>query len=456
MCGVFGAYDPTKKPVLEDIYLGLYALQHRGQESAGISWSNPDNSVGTMKGMGLVHRALRQEDLAAMPPWTGIGHVRYSTTGGSFHANAHPLTATCARGDIAIAHNGNITNAGEIRTFLQNRGAIFQSTGDTEVILHLMAHQPQKPPLEALLSSLARLQGAFSLTVLLEGSLVAARDPWGFRPLVLGKRDTTWYVASESCALDIIGAHIVRDVEPGEVLVITPEGLQSLRISRTVKRQHLCSFEYVYFARPDSVIDGVSVYHARKAMGHLLANASAVEADMVTGMPDSGTLAAMGYAEQSGIAYEKAVVRNRYVGRTFIQPTQRVREIGVRIKLNPIEKVMQQKNVVVVDDSLVRGTTSRRMVGMIREAGARKVHLRIASPPVKFPCYYGIDTPTREELVAARMDLGSLEKMVGADSLSYISRKDLLASIGLAPERMCTACFTGEYMEEENRHDFEL
>ncbi len=455
MCGIFGAYSPKGSSVLEEVYLGLYALQHRGQESAGIAWSNSGGTIGAMKGMGLVHKALDQNALAEMSSFAAIGHVRYSTAGGSFSANAQPLTATYARGDVAIAHNGNLTNANGTRQLLQSRGAIFQSTGDTEVILHLMAHQSHKPPLDALLSSLRRLRGAFSLAVLLGNRLVAARDPWGFRPLVLGKREDSWYVASESCALDIIGAKLVRDVRPGEVLIIDHKEVQSLTIPHAASRQHLCSFEYVYFARPDSVIDGVSVYNARKEMGRRLAKENPVPADLVTGMPDSGTIAAIGYAEGAVIPYEKAVVRNRYVGRTFIQPTQRVREIGVRIKLNPIGEIMRDKDVVIVDDSLVRGTTSKRMVRMIRDAGATKVHLRIASPPVRFPCYYGIDTPTTEELVAARMDLPALEKLVEADSLSYISKEDLLASIGIDPCRMCTACFTGEYMEEKD-HEPEL
>ncbi|HPJ24966.1 MAG TPA: amidophosphoribosyltransferase [Synergistaceae bacterium] len=450
MCGIFGAYSPKKISVLEDVYLGLYALQHRGQESAGIAWSDSGGTIETMKGMGLVHKALNQNTLAGMSSFAAIGHVRYSTAGGSFSANAQPLTATYARGDVAIAHNGNITNANGTRQLLQSRGAIFQSTGDTEVILHLMAHQSHKPPLDALLSSLRRLRGAFSLAVLLGNRLVAARDPWGFRPLVLGRREDTWYVASESCALDIIGAELVRDVRPGEIVIIDNNDLQSITIPHTATRQHLCSFEYVYFARPDSVIDGISVYNARKEMGRLLAGENPVSADLVTGMPDSGTIAAMGYAEGSGIPYEKAVVRNRYVGRTFIQPTQRVREIGVRIKLNPIGEIMRNKEVIIVDDSLVRGTTSKRMVRMIRDAGATKVHLRIASPPVRFPCYYGIDTPTSEELAAARMDLPALGKLVEADSLSYISKDDLMAAIGIDPCRMCTACFTGEYMEEKD------
>lgn len=450
MCGVFGAYSRAGKPVLEDVYLGLYALQHRGQESAGISWINGSSSPKSMRGMGLVHEALDQHELSKIEAHCALGHVRYSTAGASLAANAQPLVASYAKGPVSIAHNGNLTNSEGIRQYLENRGAIFQSTTDTEVILHLMAHQAHKPPLDALIDSLRRLQGAFSLGVLFQDRLVAARDPWGFRPLVLGKRDDVYYIASESCALDIVGAEIVRDIEPGEIVVIDGNGIKSLRIPHQPKRRFHCSFEFVYFARPDSIIDGRSVYEVRKALGKKLAAANPCPgADMVTGMPDSGTLAAMGYAEESGLPYEKAIVRNRYVGRTFIQPTQRVRELGVRIKLNPIGKLMQDKEVVVVDDSIVRGTTAQRIVSMMRNIGARNVHLRIASPPVRFPCYYGIDTPSSEELAAARMDLEKLEKQVGSASLAYISEEDLVDAIGLPRCETCTACFCGRYLEEK-------
>jgi amidophosphoribosyltransferase len=456
VCGVFGAFSTTSRPVLEDIYLGLYALQHRGQESAGIAWFD-GRELSTAKGMGLVHEALRQEELARNPASVGVGHVRYSTAGGSFFTNAQPLTATYARGHVAIAHNGNLTNADGIRAYLQGRGAIFHSTSDTEVILHLMAHQAHKPSLDALLSALLRLRGAYSLAVLLDGRLVAARDPWGFRPLVLGRREDVFYVASESCALDIVGAEFVRDVAPGEVVLIGDEGFRSLSISHKAKRCYSCAFEYVYFARPDSVIDGISVYETRKRLGNYLARRNPVpKADFVVGMPDSGTPAAIGFAQEAGIPYEKAITRNRYVGRTFIQPTQRVRELGVRIKLNPIEACIAGKELVVVDDSLVRGTTSQRIISMIREAAPKGVHLRIASPPVRFPCYYGIDTPTSEELAAARLDMQALERLVGADTLAYLSREDLLAAIGKPESSVCTACFCGDYMDEENGLDLEI
>jgi len=448
MCGVFGAFSPSGSSVLEDVYLGLYALQHRGQESAGISWINGEENIHSLKGMGLVHIALDQKKLASIQAGCAIGHVRYSTTGESLLANAQPLAAKYARGPIAIAHNGNLTNADGIRRYLENRGAIFQSTTDTEVIIHLMAHQSHKPPLDALVDSLRRLRGAYSLSVLLGKRLIGARDPWGFRPLVLGKRGDVTYIASETCALDIVGAQFLRDVEPGEIVMIDSTGIKSLRIPVRTTRHYACSFEYVYFARPDSVIDGRSVYKVRKALGErLAAGAPSPSADFVTGMPDSGTLAALGYSEASGKPFEIAVVRNRYVGRTFIQPTDLVRNLGVRIKLNPIRELLKDREVVVVDDSIVRGTTARRIVNMMRENGASAVHLRIASPPVRFPCYYGIDTPTCEELAAAQLDLPSLEKMVGADSLLYMSAEDLVSAIGKPRCELCTACFTGDYLQ---------
>lgn len=459
MCGVFGAFSSDGNSVLEDVYLGLYALQHRGQETAGIAWTDfpAGGNVHTMRGAGLVHTALDQKALSSRTARSAIGHVRYATAGGSDFSNAQPITANYARGSVAIAHNGNITNATGIRQYLENRGAIFQSTSDTETILHLMAHQPHKPPLDALVGSLRVLRGAYSLAVLLGDRLVAARDPWGFRPLIIGRRNEVTYVASESCALDIVGAEIVRDVEPGEILVIDKKSLKSLRIPVTPRRKHLCAFEYVYFARPDSVMDGRSVYAVRKALGCNLARSSPCPgADTSTGMPDSGTISAIGYAEASNLPYEKTIVRNRYVGRTFIEPTQRVRELGVRIKLNPIANMIDGRSLVVVDDSIVRGTTVQRVISMIRDSGAREVHVRIASPPVRFPCYYGINTPTCEELAAARMDTKTLCKSIGADSLAYISVEDMTAAIGLPASETCTACFTGEYLQGGDDYEMDL
>lgn len=420
MCGVFGAYSQSGSAVLEDIYLGLCALQHRGQLSAGVAWID-GGSVHIKKGLGLVHEALSQSELAQVEAHTAIGHVRYATAGGTRPEDSQPLGANYAQGPIAIAHNGNLTNAVALSSYLANRGAIFQTSCDTETIIQLMAHQPGTVQLEALETALSKIKGAYSLAVLLNDCLIAARDPWGFRPLVLGRRDDTYFVASESCALDIIGAELVRDVEPGEILVIDRRGIISRKLPKEAQRHHHCSFEYVYFARPDSVIDGRSVYSARKRLGSCLAKSCGCPREaVVAGMPDSGTLAALGLAEEAGMDFEAGVVRNRYVGRTFIQPTQRVREAGVKIKLNPQPGIFDGKEAVIVDDSLVRGTTAGRIISMIRESGAERVHMRIASPPVRYPCYYGIDTPSSEELIAAQMDIPELCEKIGADSLRYI------------------------------------
>lgn len=458
MCGIFGAFCKNGSSVLEDVYLGLYALQHRGQESAGIAWNPNGGSEGVLsfRGMGLVHVALDQKHLSSISANSAIGHVRYSTTGPSDLSNAQPISANYSMGSVAVAHNGNITNACGIRKMLEARGAIFQSTSDTETIIHLMAHQSHKPPLDALVDALRRLRGAYSLVVLIGNRLVAARDPWGFRPLVIGRRDDTTYIASESCALDIVGATLVRDVEPGEIVVIDEAGIKSIRIPHSAERKYACSFEFVYFARPDSVIDGRSVYEVRKALGCRLAGRSPCpSADMVTGMPDSGTIAAMGYAQCSKQLYEKAIVRNRYIGRTFIQPTQRVRNLGVRIKLNPIKSLITGKELAVVDDSIVRGTTVKRVISMFRQDGAARIHIRIASPPVRFPCYYGINTPTCEELAAARLDIETLRCEIGADSLDYLGVDDLVSAIGLPETNICTACFSGDYLDggEDNGMD---
>lgn len=449
MCGIFGAYNAGGGKVLEDIYLGLYALQHRGQLSAGVAWIN-DGSIHIEKGMGLVHEALSQEALAAIPVHTGIGHVRYATAGGTELADSQPLGVNYAQGPVALAHNGNLTNACGLSSLLENRGAIFHTSGDSETILQLMAHQPNLVQLEALESSLEKIQGAYSLAVLFKDCLVAARDPWGFRPLVLGQKGDTTYVASESCAFDILGAEIIRDVEPGEILVIDKRGIISRKMRAKPGRCCHCSFEYVYFARPDSLIDGRSVYTARKNLGRGLTKKGIPDNAIATGMPDSGTIAALGYAEKAGVPFEAGIVRNRYVGRTFIQPTQRVREAGVKIKLNPQPEVFQNKEAVVVDDSLVRGTTAKRIVSMIKESGAEKVHLRIASPPVRYPCYYGIDTPSSGELAAAQMTIPELCSEIGADSLDYLSCDELAKAIGFSKEELCMACFDGNYLDNED------
>jgi amidophosphoribosyltransferase len=457
MCGVFGAYSKTDC-VAEEVYLGLLALQHRGQESAGVAWIDGFGRVNAEKGMGLVHEALDQNSLSKTRVTSAIGHVRYSTAGGSMIQNAQPICANYAQGPVAIAHNGNITNLSELRSALENRGAIFQSTSDTEAILHLVAHQPGKRPLDALLYALERARGAFSLVVLLQEGLVAARDPWGFRPLVLGRRDDNYYISSESCAFSLIGADLVRDIEPGEVLLINDGGLTSYRLNADAERRWFCSFEFVYLARPDSVIEGRSVYKARQEMGRRLARDGDGEscrfrgdssaADFVACLPDSGTTAAIGYAEESGIPFAAAVIRNRYVGRTFIQPTQRVRELGVRIKLSPSRELFAGSSAILVDDSLVRGTTAGLVVAMIRECDAKELHLRISSPPVRHPCYYGIDTPSRGDLAAAEQSPEGIAASIGADSLRYLSKDEMIAAIGIAKERLCTACFDGRYLDD--------
>lgn len=452
MCGVFGAYSMNGASVLEDVYLGLCALQHRGQLSAGVAWIE-EGTVNIKKGMGLVHEALNQNCLSRIHADTAIGHVRYATAGGTLIEDCQPIGANYSQGPVAIAHNGNLTNAQGLNSYLENKGAIFHTSSDTETILQLMAHQPGIVQLEALEKSLAKIQGAYSLAVLFEGCLIAARDPWGFRPLIVGQKNETIYVASESCALDILGAEIVRDVEPGEILVIDRRGMISRKLSVSPPKRCHCAFEYVYFARPDSVIDGRSVYRARKELGIKLAGSAVPENSVVTGMPDSGTLAALGYAQKASLPFEMGIVRNRYVGRTFIQPTQLVREIGVKIKLNPQRTAFINKEAVVVDDSLVRGTTAGRIVSMIRENGAKKVHLRIASPPVCFPCYYGINTPSSDELAAAQMDIPALCKKIGADSLEYLTCEQLRDAIGLPSSELCTACFDGSYLENEDYSD---
>lgn len=448
MSGIFGAYSTTNKPVLEEVYLGLYALQHRGQESAGIAWAE-DGHVASLRGMGLLHNAIDQQRLAGESANCAIGHVRYVPLESSQLQNVLPICANYARGPVAIAHDGLVTNLAELTRQLEQRGAIFQSSTNSEAILHMMAQKSHMQPIDALVDALKKLEGSYAIAVLLEDSLVAARDPYGFKPLVIGERGGTYYAASESCALDIVGAKLLRDVEPGEIVVIGAKGVKSLRVrqERCGRCMH-CAFEYVYTARPDSIIDGHSVYEARKEMGRRLARKSPCgEADLAAGMPDSGTISAIGYAQAAGTPFEMGVVRNRYVGRTFIQPTQKVRELGVKIKLNPIAGIFKDKKAVIIDDSIVRGTTAERIVSMIRNCGAAEVHLRIASPPVLHPCRYGIDTRKEETLAAVRMTLDELCKKVGADSLDYLTEEDLVAAIGLPEDKLCTACFTGKYLE---------
>ena len=463
-CGVFGMYDFSGADVATSIYYGLYALQHRGQESCGIAVSEtngPKGKVTTYKDMGLLNEAFKPEILDAMKGDIGVGHVRYSTAGSSTRENAQPLVLNYVKGILGLAHNGNLINAPELREELAYTGAIFQTTIDSEVIAYHIARERlnSKSVEEAVGRAMKKIKGAYSLIVMSPRKLIGARDPFGFRPLCIGKRDQAYVLASETCALDTIGAQFVRDVEPGEIVTISPEkGIESDKSMCIPKEKHArCIFEYIYFARPDSILDGVSVYHSRIMAGKYLAMDSPVEADIVTGVPESGNCAAMGYAMQSGIPYNTAFVKNAYVGRTFIKPKQKSRESSVQIKLNPIKEVVQGKRVIMIDDSIVRGTTSDRIVRMLREAGATEVHVRISSPPFLWPCYFGTDVPAREQLIAYNRSIEEIRQIIGADSLGYL-RIDRLSQIADGLE-ICKGCFTGDYPmsppTEDIRGEFE-
>jgi amidophosphoribosyltransferase len=441
-CGLFGIFGHPEAARLT--YLGLYALQHRGQESAGIVAAD-GGRLHVEKGMGLVSDVFDERRLEALPGDRAIGHVRYSTAGDTVTANAQPILIDCHRGPIALGHNGNLVNAAKLRTDLEAAGSIFQSTSDTEVILHLYARSHREKLEDAIAASLSKVMGAFSLLFLTPDALVAARDPWGFRPLAIGRLEGATIVTSETCALDLIDADYVRDVEPGELVVIDRDGLRSFRpFPPEPVRQ--CVFEHVYFARPDSLVFGRNVLESRLLLGRQLAREAPADADVVVPVPDSGNGAALGYAQESGLPFQWGLIRNHYIGRTFIEPRQAIRSFGVKIKLNPVRSVLEGKRVVLIDDSIVRGTTSRKIVSMVRESGAREVHMRISSPPTTGPCYYGIDTPTKGELIAASHDVEEIRRHIGADSLRYLSPEGLLASVG-DPQgnRFCTACFTGRY-----------
>jgi amidophosphoribosyltransferase len=441
-CGLFGIWGHPEAARLA--YLGLYALQHRGQESAGIVATDRER-LRVEKGMGLVNDVFTDERLDRLVGDGAMGHVRYSTAGDTVAANAQPILIECHRGPIALGHNGNLVNAAILRHELEAAGSIFQSTSDTEVILHLYARSHRDKLEDAIAASLSKVMGAFSLLFLTKDALVAARDPWGFRPLVLGLLDGAHIVCSETCALDLIDAEYVRDVEPGELLVIDRDGLRSFRpFPPEPVRQ--CIFEHVYFARPDSEVFGRNVLASRLALGRQLAIEAPADADIVVPVPDSGNGAALGYAQESGLPYQWGLIRNHYVGRTFIEPKQSIRSFGVRIKLNPVRSVLEGRRVVLIDDSIVRGTTSRKIVNMVREAGAREIHLRISSPPTTGPCYYGIDTPTKGELIASAHSVDEIRRSIGADTLAYLSHEGLLQAVN-DPEgrRHCTACFSGRY-----------
>lgn len=438
VCAVVGHSDAANL-----VYLGLYALQHRGQESAGIAvWDGL--GIRAHRAMGYVADIFQRDVLSELPGSIAIGHVRYSTAGDSALANAQPLVVNTHFGPLAVAHNGNLVNAPRLRQELEGQGAIFQSTSDTEVILHLVARGQGVSVQNAIVRALETVRGAFSLVMLAKEQVIVARDPLGFRPLVLGKVDGAWVVASETCAFDLLGATVLREVEPGEVLLLYPQGWQQLKPPSLSPYAH-CIFEHVYFARPDSRIFGEDVGVVRQRMGERLALEQPAIADVVVGVPDSGISAALGYARVSGLPFVIGMVRNHYVGRTFIEPKQSIRHFGVKVKLNPVRAVVAGKKVVLVDDSIVRGTTSRKIVTMLKQAGAQEVHLRISSPPTIAPCFYGIDTPERRELIAANSTVEEIRAFVGADSLGYLSVDGMLACLQSPERNFCTACFSGHY-----------
>ena len=440
-CGVFGIFGHPEAANMT--YLGLYALQHRGQESAGIAASDGDQ-VRLAREMGYVADVFDGSTLAQLRGQLAVGHVRYSTAGESKLSNAQPILIDCAHGQIAIGHNGNLVNARELREELVRQGSIFQSSSDTEVIAHLYARSKAGTVEDAIVESVSQVQGAFSLVILTQDRLIAVRDPHGFRPLALGRLDDAYVIASETCAMDLIGATYVRDVEPGEVLVVSGNGLRSLKPFPPAPLAH-CIFEHVYFARPDSYVFGRSVNEVRTELGRVLAREQPVAADVVVPVPDSGVCAAMGYAEASGVPLRMGLIRNHYVGRTFIQPQQSIRHFGVKVKLNPVRSILEGKRVVLVDDSIVRGTTSRKIVRMVRAAGASEVHVRISCPPTISPCFYGVDTPRRSELIAATHTLDEIRDFIEADSVQYLSLDGLLSTVDGARASYCTSCYTGNY-----------
>ena len=448
-CGVFGIFGHPEAANMS--YLGLYALQHRGQESAGIAASD-SVQVRVSRAMGYVADVFDSETLAALPGTLAIGHVRYSTAGESRLSNAQPFLIDCVHGQISICHNGNLVNADELRSELTRQGSIFQSSSDTEVVLHLYARSKAPSIEEAVIESVSQVQGAFSFLMLSRNHLIAVRDPHGFRPLALGRLGDAYVVCSETCAMDLIGAAYVRDVEPGEVLVISADGMRSIKPFPPAPLAH-CVFEHVYFARPDSYVFGQSVNEVRTNLGRILAREQPVDADVVVPVPDSGVCAAMGFHEGSGIPLRMGLIRNHYVGRTFIQPQASIRHFGVKVKLNPVRSILDGKRVVLVDDSIVRGTTSRKIVKMVRAAGAREVHVRISCPPTISPCFYGVDTPVRSELIGATHTLEEIRGYLDADSIGYLSLEGMMSAVGTGRKGYCSSCYTGVYPVEFPRDE---
>ncbi|MBR1906845.1 MAG: amidophosphoribosyltransferase [Clostridiales bacterium] len=458
-CGVFGIYDINGGDVAHTVYYGLLSLQHRGQESCGIAVSDtaePKGRVISQKGMGLVNEVFTGDAVDKLPGNIGIGHVRYSTAGSSTRENAQPLVLEYVKGTLALAHNGNLTNSPELRERLAYTGAIFQTTIDSELIAYLIARERLESDSveEAVRLAMKGLRGAYSLVVMSPRKLIGARDPYGFRPLVIGKRDKAWIFASETCALDTVGAEYVRDVEPGEIVTVTSEGeLISDRTNCLTKDKHgHCIFEYIYFARPDSSIDGISVYESRIKAGKYLYEDDPIEADVVAGVPESGNVAALGYSMASGIPFGQVFVKNSYIGRTFIKPGQKSRENSVMVKLNAMKSAVAGKRVVIVDDSIVRGTTSDRIISMLREAGAKEVHMRISSPPFLWPCFFGTDVPAREQLIAYKRNVEQIREKIGADTLGYL-KLERLSDIVSNKIGICRGCFTGDYPEDPPSED---
>ena len=440
-CGIFGIFGHPEAASLTS--LGLYALQHRGQESAGIAAGDGER-MRVARGMGQVADAFKEDTIEKLPGHLAIGHTRYSTAGESKIENAQPFLIDCAHGQIAVGHNGNLVNARELRDELVRAGSIFQTTSDTEVVLHLYARSKAPSVEEALVESIAQISGAFSMVLLTKNRLIAARDPHGFRPLALGRLADAWIVCSETCALDLLGATYVRDIEPGELLVISDGGLRSIKPYPPSQLAH-CVFEHVYFARPDSYVFGRSVNEVRTALGRILAAEAPAPADVVVPIPDSGVCAAIGYAEKADLPLQFGLIRNHYVGRTFIQPQQSIRDFAVKVKLNPVRSILEGRRVVLVDDSIVRGTTSRKIVRLVKAAGAREVHVRISCPPTVSPCFYGVDTPDRKDLIGATHTIDQIRDYVEADSLAYLSIGGLREAVGESQSSYCTSCYTGIY-----------
>ena len=452
-CGVFGIYSPEGFDVASITYFGLYALQHRGQESAGIAVGD-GKDINCYKNMGLVSDVFNEKILTDLKGMSAIGHVRYPTAGSNSINNVQPITAKYKLGSLAIAHNGNLVNADVIKELLEDGGTVFQTSSDTEVILHLIGRAAKKGIERAVVDAMQAVKGSYAIVIQTESKLIGARDPYGIRPLCLGKIDNSFVLCSESCALDTVGAEFIRDINPGEIVIIDENGIKSINFAEKTKCE-TCSFEYIYFARPDSTIDGINVYETRVKAGRMLFEENPVDADVVIGVPDSGIPAAVGFSRASGIPFEIGFIKNRYVGRTFITPSQDMRERAVSVKLNPLKVNVVGKRVVIIDDSIVRGTTSRKLVETLRKAGAKEVHFRISSPVVKYPCYFGIDTPYRSELIGARLTVEEINTEIGADSLGFLSIDGLLESMGKG-KGFCLGCFSGVYPLSapiENRMD---